>query len=105
MRLEYRLMHDHGERLDAGETSPFALPGAILVLLGALVSVYWFQTPLTSSRPPEVSNEIEASSGEQTIPARLWQDPLTTARLVATTEPVITLTSEPDQSQSGSTSS
>ena len=48
---------------------------ALLGLVAAGVTTALYFSPLTSSRPPEPAFHDQRSYGDQTIPARLWQDP------------------------------
>src|SRR5260370_36957524 len=57
------------------ETNPL-LSGPVLLALTAVASgLIFFQTALRSSRPGNKPEHERTSSGDQTVDARLWQDP------------------------------
>src|SRR5437667_12485244 len=64
---------------DSSKDSASAVPGVIAILLlaaGVLVQ----QIPLERTRPVTKTKPVELPEGVQTVPARLWQDPIDAAR-------------------------
>ena len=57
---------------------PLVMPG-VAVVAAALVSYWFYTTPLHSSRPAPPTGASQLNVGEQTIEARLWQDPFKAA--------------------------
>lgn len=59
---------------DQQSPSPVHVYGLILLaLVGTLV---FRETPFEPSRPPPADTEGAGSPSQETVPARLWQDPL-----------------------------
>jgi|CXWL01.1.fsa_nt_gi hypothetical protein len=63
---------------DPSRKEQSAIPVAALALLLASVGGYlWYQPSLETSRPALKTSDLNALRSEQTVQARLWQDPLT----------------------------
>ena len=60
--------------MDSGSGSQPPITGLLLVAL-ALGTVFFVESPLQGSRPKDPPKTSDLTSGEQVIPARLWQDP------------------------------
>lgn len=63
--------------MPAQDVENSALPLPVLLLLVTVAgSLFWIQTPLTSSRPDGLSGSHGGSIGDQNVESRLWEDPL-----------------------------
>ncbi len=63
---------------DEGESNQFKWPALLVVVAAAIGGLFWFQSPLRSSRPPSSQYHERRALGDQVVNARLWQDPFET---------------------------
>jgi hypothetical protein len=63
--------------------SKIAVAGALALALG-VAGVIFVQPPLKSTRPPSIGGALKPHVAEGVVQARLWEDPLESARRVAT---------------------
>jgi hypothetical protein len=79
---------------EQGEGNRLNWPGLIVLATAGIGGLIYFQAPLHSSRPASPKYTERRGIGDQTVYARLWQDPLETVEVQANKEAINTTSRE-----------